>query len=287
MAEVLEPATVIGELRPELANASGLGPVPVIAVGCHDTASAVAAVPAQSEPWAYLSSGTWSLMGLEVPEPVINAASLAMNFTNEGGVAGTIRLLKNIMGLWLLQECRRQWNREGKNFDYEQLMHLAGNAAPFRSLLNPDAPAFLHPENMPQAIDGFCRRTQQPPPQNEGEFVRCILESLALQYRRVLEMLEKLQGSAIEVLHIVGGGSQNVFLNQSTADAIGKPVLAGPVEATAMGNVAVQALATGEFSNLTEARYAVKSSFPIQEFQPRDTEPWNDAFQRFVNLEKG
>lgn len=284
MAEVLEPATVIGELRRELANTSGLGPVPVIAVGCHDTASAVAAVPAQSEHWAYLSSGTWSLMGVEVRAPLINADSLAMNFTNEGGVAGTMRLLKNIMGLWLLQECRRQWHRDGKNFDYGQLMHLAGNAPPFRSLLNPDEPAFLHPENMPQAISDFCRRTHQPLPESEGEFVRCIFESLVLQYRRVTEMLERLQGTAIDVLHIVGGGSQNVLLNQFTADAIGKPVLAGPVEATALGNVVVQALAMGEFRDLAEARQAIKGSFAIQEFHPHTSAQWEEGYQEFVKI---
>lgn len=285
MAAVVEPGTVIGTLRPDLANTARLAPVPVIAVGCHDTACAVAAVPAQHQHWAYLSSGTWSLMGVEVRAPVINARSLAMNFTNEGGVAGTIRLLKNIMGLWLLQECRRQWSRDGKDFDYAQLMRLADNATPFRSLLNPDDPTFLHPENMPQAIADFCRRTQQPVPQSEGEFVRCILESLALQYRRVMEMLEELQGHKIDILHIVGGGSQNVLLNQMAADAIGKPVLAGPVEATALGNVAVQALAVGEFSNLTEARQVIKNSFAIQDFQPRDNEPWKKAYQHFINLE--
>jgi rhamnulokinase len=212
-----------------------------------------------------------------------------MNFTNEGGVApagqaGTIRLLKNIMGLWLLQECRRQWRREGREYDYAQLTALAESAAPFRAFVNPDAPVFLNPDNMPQAIADFCRQTQQPLPHSDGEFARCILESLALQYRRVLEMVEQLQGKKVEALHIVGGGSQNALLNQFTADAIGKPVLAGPVEATALGNIAVQALATGEFSTLTEARQAIRNSFAIQEFQPRATEQWNGAYQRFVNL---
>lgn len=302
MADIVEPGTPIGKLRPELANASGLGAVPVIAVACHDTGSAVAAVPAamtasaihnpQSEiqnpksNWAYLSSGTWSLMGVEAHEPVINARSLEMNFTNEGGVAGTIRLLKNIMGLWLLQECRRQWRREGKDFTYEQLMSLAGTAPPFRSLVNPDDPAFLHPENMLHAIAEFCRRTSQPVPQSEGEFARCILESLALQYRRVMEMLEELQGKKIEVLHVVGGGSQNALLNQFTADAIGKPVLAGPVEATALGNVAVQAIALGEFKNISEARQAVRNSFAVQEFHSRDSAQWDEAYQQFIKLLK-
>jgi rhamnulokinase len=285
MAAIVEPGVVIAPLRHELANASELGAVPVIAVGCHDTASAVAAVPAMGDNWAYLSSGTWSLMGVEVREPVINARSLAMNFTNEGGVAGAMRLLKNIMGLWLLQECRRQWSREGNNFDYEQLMRLAGNTAPFRSLLNPDDPTFLHPENMPQAIADFCRRTHQPIPQSEGEFARCILESLALQYRRVMEMLEELQGKKIEVLHIVGGGGQNVLLNQMAADALDKPVLAGPVEATALGNIAMQAIAVGEFKNIAEARQVIKHSFPLQEFQPREAGTWNEAYRKFLNHE--
>jgi len=284
MAEIIEPGTTLGPLRRELLNASGLNDVPVIAVGCHDTASAVAAVPAVVENWAYLSSGTWSLMGVETSAPVINARALEMNFTNEGGVAGTIRLLKNIMGLWLLQECRRQWSRDGRDYDYAQLMHHAESAAPFRSLVNPDAPVFLNPENMPQAMADFCRRTQQPVPQSDGEFTRCIYESLALQYRRVMEMLEELQGKKIEVLHIVGGGSQNALLNQFTADAIGKPVLAGPAEATALGNIAVQAIATGEFKNLAAARQAIKNSFAIQEFTPRDAAPWDDAYQQFINL---
>ena len=284
MAEIIEPGTTVGPLRRELLNASGLNEVPVIAVGCHDTASAVAAVPAAVEHWAYLSSGTWSLMGVETLAPVINARALEMNFTNEGGVAGTIRLLKNIMGLWLLQECRRQWQRDGRHYDYAQLTHEAETAAPFRSLINPDAPAFLNPENMPQAIADFCRRTQQPVPQNDGEFSRCIYESLALQYRRVMAMLEELQGKKIEVLHIVGGGSQNALLNQFTADVIGKPVLAGPIEATALGNVAVQAMAVGEFRHLAEARQAIRNSFPIQEFHPRDSAPWDEAYQRFTKF---
>lgn len=284
MADIIEPGTIIGPLRGELSQASGLNQVPVIAVGCHDTASAVAAVPAAAENWAYLSSGTWSLMGVEATTPVINTRTLEMNFTNEGGVAGTIRLLKNIMGLWLLQECRRQWQREGRDYDYAQLMHEAETATPFRSLVNPDAPAFLNPENMPQAMADFCRRTQQPAPKRDGEFVRCIYESLALQYRRVMEMLEALQGKKNDVLHIVGGGSQNTLLNQFTADAIGKPVLAGPAEATALGNVAVQAIAVGEFKNLFEARQAIKNSFAIQEFHPRDSAPWNVAYQQFIKL---
>ncbi len=284
MAEIIEPGTTIGPLRRELMNASGLNEVPVIAVGCHDTASAVAAVPAAVENWAYLSSGTWSLIGVETSAPVINAAAVKMNFTNEGGVAGTIRLLKNIMGLWLLQECRRQWQRDGRHYDYAHLMHHAETAAPFRSLVNPDAPAFLNPANMPQAIADFCRRTQQSLPQSDGEFVRCIYESLALQYHRAMKMLEELQGKKIEVLHIVGGGSQNTLLNQFTADAIGKPVLAGPAEATALGNVIVQAIAVGEFKNLAAARLAIKNSFAIQEFLPRDIEPWNEVYRQFINL---
>ena len=284
MAEIIAPGTMIGSLRRELCHAAGLDEVPVIAVGCHDTASAVAAVPAAAENWAYLSSGTWSLMGVETAAPVINAHALEMNFTNEGGVAGTMRLLKNIMGLWLLQECRRQWQREGRHYDYAQLMHEAEVAAPFRSLVNPDTPDFLNPENMPQAIADFCRRTQQPVPQRDGEFVRCIYESLALQYRRVMEMLEALQGKKNEVLHIVGGGSQNTLLNQFTADAIGKLVLAGPAEATALGNVAVQAIAVGEFKSLAEARQAIKNSFAIHEFHPRDSGPWNGAYQQFIKL---
>ena len=284
MAEIVEPGTILAPLRGEPAKASGLASAPVIAVGCHDTASAVAAVPTTSENWAYLSSGTWSLLGVEALAPVINERSLQMNFTNEGGVAGTIRLLKNIMGLWLLQECRQQWRREGREYDYAQLAALAESAAPFRAFVNPDAPVFLNPDNMPQAIADFCRQTQQSLPQSDGEFVRCILESLALQYRRVLEMAEELQGKKVEVLHIVGGGSQNTLLNQFTADAIGKPVVAGPAEATALGNIVVQAITIGEFRNLAEARQAIRNSFALQEFLPRDSAPWNDAYRQFMKL---
>jgi rhamnulokinase len=257
------------------------GGVPVYTTGCHDTASAVAAVPAGSENWCYISSGTWSLMGVELDGPVIDERSLAMNLTNEVGAAGKIRLLKNIAGLWLLQECRRAWAAGGQEYSYEHLARLAAEARPFVAILDPDA--FLDPGGMPARISAYCAKTGQPVPQTPGEFARSILESLALRYRRVLEMLEELLGRRMAVIHIVGGGSRNEVLNQFVADATGRTVAAGPTEATAIGNVLIQAIGAGDLAGLAEARALVRGSFPVRMFEPQQS--WGAAYERYRELE--
>lgn len=284
LGTIVQPGTVLGPLRTAVAAETGVAPVPVIAPASHDTGAAVAAVPASGHSWAYLSSGTWSLMGVELPGPLINEQTAAINFTNEGGVGGTIRLLKNIMGLWLVQECRRAWEKAGTSYTYEALTRLAEAAPPFASLVNPDDAAFLLPASMPAALADFCRRTRQAVPVEPGAVVRCALESLALRYRWVLERLEELVGRPLEVIHVVGGGSQNAILNQFTADACARPVHAGPVEATAIGNVLTQALGLGLVGSLAEARAVVRRSFDVRVFEPRDTERWQEPYQRFLKF---
>ncbi len=282
LPEIVEPGSALGPLVEEVRDFAGLPPVNVYATGCHDTASAVAAVPAEAGSWCYISSGTWSLMGVELEAPVISSQSLAMNLTNEVGMAGTIRLLKNIAGMWLLQECRRAWALEGQEYSYEQLARLAAEARPFTAVINPDA--FLEPGDMPAKIAAFCRATGQTPPGTPGEFARTILESLALRYRQVLEMLETLTGRRIEVIHIVGGGSRNQVLNQFAADCTGRPVVAGPTEATAIGNVLIQAIGAGALSDLAEARAVVRRSFPVATTPPAGGDGWDDAYTRFTAL---
>ena len=284
LAEIVQPGTIIENLSPALASTYGIGNVPVIATACHDTASAVAAVPATGEDWAYLSSGTWSLLGLEVKEPIINADSLRYNLTNEGGVDNTYRFLKNIMGLWLIQECKRIWERDGETLDYGAMMKDAEQAKPFTSVIDPNDNRFLNPPDMPAAIVDFCGSTQQTPPATRGEFLRCALESLALKYRAVLEKFEQLRGKPIDVLHVVGGGVQNTLLCQFTANAIGKPVVVGPIEATAIGNILVQAIATGDIASLADAREIVRNSYETVTYQPQDTAQWNDVYQQFKDM---
>ena len=258
-----------GTLLPHLAEATGMGAVPVIAPGGHDTACAVAAVPAEgTDGWAYLSSGTWSLLGVEVHAPVINRDTEAANFTNEGGVDGTIRLLKNIGGLWLVQECRRAWARLGTDRSYEKLTALAREAEPLAAFVNPDDPSLLSPADMPAAIRALCTATRQTPPEGIGETVRCALDSLALRYRWTLDQLEKITGTPLHTLHIVGGGARNTLLNQIAADATGRIVHAGPVEATAAGNVLLQARAQGQIASLAELRTVVRKSFSIETYTP-------------------
>lgn len=283
--DVVAPGTVLGTLRAELADEVGVGQVPVIAPACHDTGSAVAAVPAEGEDFAYISSGTWSLMGVEVREPVITADSLAFNLTNEGGVCGTYRLLKNIMGLWLVQECRRTWAAEGREYSYDELTHLAAEAPAFGPLVDPDAHDFLRPGDMPARIRAFCERCGQPAPATHGEIVRSALESLALRYRWVLEKLEVMLGRRLNTIHIVGGGSQNRLLCQLAADATRRPVVAGPVEATAAGNVLMQALARGRLGTLDEVREVVRRSFDVVRYEPHAAEGWDEAYARFLALE--
>ncbi len=257
--------------------------VPLFAVAGHDTASAVAAVPARGDQdWCYVSSGTWSLMGVELAEPVINAHCEQLNFTNEIGVEGRVRLLKNIAGLWLWQECRRDWAAAGVNYSYDDMTRMAQAARPFATVIHPDA--FLEPGAMPARIAQHCRRNGQPVPETHGEFCRVILEALALRYRQVLESLESLIGRRLNRIHIVGGGSRNALLNQFVADATGRPVIAGPSEATVAGNILVQAMGAGLVKNLAEIRQVVSDSFPVTQFEPRDHASWDAAYQRFLAI---
>ena len=282
--EIVQPGTVLGELTPGVADATGAKDVLVVAPGCHDTACAVAAVPAQSNCYAYLSSGTWSIVGAEVSEPVITTKSLTYNFTNEGGVCDTIRLLSNMTGLWLIQECQRTWAAEGETLSYDEITHLARAAPPFAALVDTDANEFLSPGDMPTRVREFCRRTGQKPPGTKGSVARTILESLALKYRWMFEKLEELLEQHLEPMHIVGGGSQNELLNQFTADAISRPVVTGPVEATATGNVLMQMLALGHIASLEEGRELVSRSFEMRTYQPGETSLWDEAYERYLNL---
>jgi len=289
LGRLAEPGTRLGKLRPAVAEATGLRSAQVVLPGTHDTASAVMAVPtvgqASNQPdWCYISSGTWSLMGVEVADPVITDKCLELNFTNEGGVGGTTRLLKNIAGLWILQECRRAWREEGKQFSWDDLVRMAGQAPKLGSLIDPDDPRFVAPKNMPAAIVEHCQKVGETPPDSEGEFVRCALESLAMRYRLVVNWLEELIGGRLEVIHIVGGGSQNELLCQMAADATGRRVLAGPAEATAIGNLAMQAVAAGEVSGIAQARELIGRSIKPAEYAPRDTAPWDEAFARFERI---
>jgi rhamnulokinase len=276
LCPLISPGTLLGKMiEPPF--------TPVYATAGHDTASAVAAVPAEpGDNWCYISSGTWSLMGLEIDRPVIGAESLALNFTNEVGAGGKIRLLKNIAGLWLLQECRRAWALEGSEYTYEQLTHMAAEARPFAAALDPDA--FLDPGEMPRKIAAHCRDHSQQPPTSHAEFARTILESLALRYRHVLESLETLSNRKIEVIHIVGGGSRNALLNQFVADCTGRRVIAGPTEATAIGNILVQAMGAGELTDLDAARTVVRASFPPIAVDPHPSPEWDRAYDRYRTM---
>jgi rhamnulokinase len=286
MPRVIQPATEIGALLPAVADALSLRGVKVIAPACHDTGSAVAAVPARTDNYAYISSGTWSLMGVVTPRPVITDVTRDFNFTNEGGVGGTIRLLKNITGLWLVQECRRAWARAGDELSYDAISTLAASAQPFQAFVDPDHSSFLSPDDMPQAIQDFCAATGQAVPSDRGTLVRLALESLALKYRVTLEKLEKIVGHPLEAIHVVGGGSRNQLLCQFAADACARPVYAGPVEATALGNLLAQALASGYCASWTEAREIVRAAFPLTTYEPRDAQraAWDEAYARFKRV---
>jgi len=292
MLEKLEiPLTVLPEIVPAgtvLDNVNaGLwsgGAVPVIAAACHDTAAAVAAVPASGENWAYLSCGTWSLLGLETAEPVITDDSYRYDITNEGGVNNTFRFLKNIMGLWLLQASRKKWVEDGDDLSYAEITREAAEAALFVSLVDPDESRFLAPTDMPEEIRGFCRETDQPVPEKRGALARCILESLALKCRHQLDRLDKIAGRKTDVVHMVGGGIQNKLLCQMVSSATKVPVLAGPVEATAAGNVLLQLIATGKVGSIAEGRALVRSSFPLEPYEPQDTDAWDEAYSRFQAL---
>jgi len=283
---ICEPGTPLGPLLPAVASETGAGPISVIAPACHDTGSAVVAVPAGNADFAWLSSGTWSILGAEVDRPVLSTKALAYNLTNEGGVFGTWRLSKNITGLWLVQECKREWG-----LAYDELTRLAAEARPFLAVIDPDHGEFLHPGDMPEKIRRFCTDSEQPVPATQGEVIRVILESLALKYRYVLERLEEATGRRLDPLHIIGGGVNNRLLSQLSADATGRTVIAGPVEATAIGNILMQALTLGELDSLRQARRLVRHSFGVEEYHPGDGgyslaagDDWEAAYRRLESL---
>ena len=288
LGRIEQPGTKLGPLRAGLSAETGLS-AQVVLPGSHDTASAVMAVPAHSRPgvrpdWCYISLGTWALMGIESPTPVVNDKVLQLNFTNEGGVGNTIRLLKNITGLWLVQECRRVWNQGGRQWHWEDLNRMSEAARSLVSFINPDSSEFLAPDNMPEAIRAFCKRTGQAVPADEGAVLRCALDSIAMKFRHVLGMCEELSGGRIDTIHIVGGGTKNRLLCQAAADASGRRVVAGPVEATAIGNVMVQAIADGAVGSIAEAREVIRRSFDVEQYEPKNTAAWDEAYGRFLNV---
>lgn len=278
---MIQPGEQIGVLTKEVQRLTGLGEIPVVAVASHDTGSAVAAVPAADEEYAYLSSGTWSLMGIESKEPIISEESFAMNFTNEGGIEGTIRVLKNICGMWLLERCRAEW----PEMDYPTLIAEAEAAEPFRSLINPDAPCFANPASMTEAIAAYCRATSQPVPESIGQYTRCIFESLALRYRQVVSMLRELSPVAINRLYVIGGGARNNTLNQFTANAIGIPVETGSSESTAIGNVMMQAKWAGVVDSIGDMRRMIRESLAEKQcFAAQDSDVWNAAYEKYLKI---
>lgn len=281
-----EPGVVRGVLRESVCEELRLkGEIKMVSCGQHDTAAAVAAVPANGERFAYISSGTWSLLGAETQQPVISPGVMNANYTNEGGVCGTTRVLKNIMGMWIVQECRRQWLKEGECEDFAGLAAKAQQEKAFLALIDPDDQRFMAPGNMPRRIQEYCAETKQPVPQTRSEICRVVYESLALKYRWALHRLERdILGHEVDCLHIVGGGSNNTLLNRMTASAVGKPVLAGPGEATAIGNLLVQAMALGAVASLADMRAVVRASFEPETFMPEDTAAWDDAYGRFLTV---
>ena len=281
-ADFVFPGTHIGTITSDVQKQTGLGPIPVIAVAGHDTASAVAAVPAQDECFAYLSSGTWSLMGIEAQEPIIDSRSFEGNFTNEGGVEGTTRFLKNICGMWLLERSRAEWKACGEPYSYDFIYANTPNVAPFRSLINPDAPCFANPENMVEAIRNYCRVTGQIVPETVPEVCRCIFESLAMRYKQIFQTLCEMAPFAIKTLHIIGGGCQNILLDQLTANAAGVPVVTGPIEGTAIGNIMLQAKAAGIVNDIQSMRSLISKSIDTDCYQPKDTALWNEAYKKYL-----
>jgi rhamnulokinase len=276
--------TVLGPLKPEIAEQTGLEDVQVVASCTHDTGAAVAALPAAGENWAFLSSGTWSLMGIELHAPLISDQARELNFTNEIGYGHTVRFLKNIVGLWIVQECKRYWADREQDLEYDVITHLAASAVPFESFINPADPRFLSPGDMPVKVAAFCRETGQRVPKKPGQIVRCVLESLALSYRRTLKEIQRLTGRKIDRLHVVGGGAKNSLLNHFTANALRLPLVVGPAEATSAGNVLVQAIALGHIKSIEEAREVVRHSFPLETVQPAHHSTWGDAIERFERL---
>ena len=291
--EMTSPATIIGTLTKEVQKMTGLTAIPVIAVAGHDTASAVAAVPAKNEEFAYLSSGTWSLMGIETKEAIINDRSFDLNFTNEGGIDGTTRFLKNICGMWIYERCRKEWKdaAAANNTDMEALSHSALIAEAmkqpaFQSIINPDDAVFANPSSMVDAIQGYCEKTSQYVPKTYGEICRCIFESLALRYRQIFTWLKEFANFDIHVLHIIGGGSLNAYLNQFTANSCGVTVLAGPQEGTAIGNIMLQAKASGTVKDIWEMRQIIANSLELKRFEPQDKEACDKAYEHFLEITK-
>jgi sugar (pentulose or hexulose) kinase len=281
---IVPPGSVLGNIRPSVANEIGMGNLNVIAVASHDTQSAIAAIPTETEKYFYVSSGTWSLVGIEVEQPIISETSRMCDLTNEGGYGGKFCLLKNIMGLWLLQEYRSEWIRHGQVYSYDDLTQLAASASPFKTFIQPTDPSFLMPGDMTVRIQAFCNATKQPAPENQAEVVRCILESLALEYRHTFEQISKLSGYSFPTIHIIGGGARNGLLNQFTANATGRRVIAGPIEATAIGNILVQSIAAGNVGSLAEARCLVRRSVETREYDPAEFPLWDHAYERYINL---
>lgn len=281
--EMVNPATVIGTITEEVQKMTGLGAVPVIAVAGHDTGSAVAAVPAANEKFAYLSSGTWSLMGIETQDAIINARSFDLNFTNEGGIEGTTRFLKNICGMWIYERCRKEW-KDAEGLGHAELQSAAMECEPFRSLINPDDPIFANPASMVDAITTYCEKTNQPIPQGYAQTCRCIFDSLALRYRQVFAWLKEFADFDINVLHIIGGGSKNEYLDQFTANSCGVTVLAGPQEGTAIGNIMLQAKAAGMVGDIWEMRRIIADSLELKRFDPQDKEIWDAAYEKYLDI---
>lgn len=283
MQDIVDSGSILGPLSGQILKDTGMPRVNIINVASHDTGSAIASVPAEDQDFAYISSGTWSLMGMELNKPVLTREACDWNFTNEGGVNRTIRFLKNIMGLWLIQECRKEWMKSGEEYSFSELVDLAGKAEAFKSIINPDDSSFYNPDNMPDAIRNFCRNNNESAPDSPGEFARSIFEGLALRYKNTVDGLEKVTGKTISRIHIIGGGCQNELLCQYAANATNKQVVAGPVEATAIGNLMVQAMASGEVSSLGEARSVIKNSFQPKEYNPENVSQWQDAYGKFYD----
>ena len=282
--KMVNPGTTIGLLTDEVQKLTGLGPIPVIAVAGHDTGSAVAAVPAKDEKFAYLSSGTWSLMGIETKDAIINDLSYERNFTNEGGIEGTTRFLKNICGMWLYERCRKEWPEEVRQLSHPELQGSAMQVEAFRSIINPDDAQFANPDSMIDAIQQYCRKTDQPVPETPAEICRCIFDSLALRYKQVFQWMQEFAPFKFEMLHIIGGGSLNKYLNQFTANATGTTVLAGPQEGTAIGNIMLQAKAAKLVNDIWEMRQIIANSLELVKYEPADEAVWNQAFDKYLRI---
>lgn len=281
--DVVPPGTILGPLRDSVANETGIQPL-IITPACHDTGSAVSAVPAEVDDFIWISSGTWSIVGMNSPEPIINAESYKYNFTNEGGIDGSFRFSKNVMGLWVVQQCRQQWINEGKEYSYTELTEWANKAPLLKSFVDPDYSDFLRPGKTAEKVKEYCQITGQPVPQTEGEIIRAVLQGLALRYRYVIEKLEEVSGRKMSTIHIMGGGTKNQLLSQFTADALGRRVISGPVEATSIGSLIIQAIANKDIGSWKDGVAIIRNSFEILTFEPGDKKPWDKAFELFKSL---